>query len=73
MEHRPLGRTGVDLPVVGLGTWRTFDLPAARQAEADAVVATAFDGGARVVDSSPMYGRAESVVGDLTAELNLRP
>ena len=62
MEYRPLGRTGIDLPVVGLGTWRVFDLPAARQTTADAVVATAFDAGARVVDSSPMYGRAEAVV-----------
>src|SRR5436190_2308623 len=38
MEMRRLGRSGVDVPVVGLGTWRVFDLPAAQQAEADAVV-----------------------------------
>ena len=63
MERRPLGRTGVDLPVVGLGTWLTFDLPDGDQRVADAVVATAFDGGTTLVDSSPMYGRAEGVLG----------
>ena len=62
MDARPLGRTGVDLPVVGLGTWRVFDLPPGRQGEADAVIATALDAGARVVDTSPMYGRAEAVL-----------
>lgn len=61
MELRPLGRSGVQLPVVGLGTWRVFDLPAARLAEADAVIAVAFDAGVRVVDSSPMYGRTEAI------------
>ena len=68
MDHRPLGRTGIELPVVGLGTWRVFDLPPAQQAEADAVVATAFAAGVRVVDSSPMYGRAEAVLSHALGE-----
>ena len=62
VDARPFGRTGIDLPVVGLGTWRVFDLPPAGQPTADAVVTTALDAGATVVDSSPMYGRAEAVL-----------
>src|SRR5206468_9153407 len=62
VDARPFGRTGIDLPVVGLGTWRVFDLPPASQAAADAVVATALEAGATVIDSSPMYGRAEAVL-----------
>jgi aryl-alcohol dehydrogenase-like predicted oxidoreductase len=68
MDLRPLGRTGVELPAVGLGTWRVFDLLSAQQGEADAVVAAAFDAGIRVVDSSPMYGRAEAVLAHALGE-----
>jgi aryl-alcohol dehydrogenase-like predicted oxidoreductase len=68
MDLRPLGRTGIDLPVVGLGTWRVFDLLPARQGDADTVVAAAFDAGVRVVDSSPMYGRAEAVLSHALGE-----
>jgi diketogulonate reductase-like aldo/keto reductase len=54
MEERRLG------PVVGLGTWSTFD---GDTAVARDVVAAAFDAGTRVFDTSPMYGGAEAALG----------
>lgn len=62
MERRTFGATGWQVPVVGLGTWNVFDLPPDGEGIAWLVVRTAFDGGVRLVDSSPMYARAEGVL-----------
>jgi diketogulonate reductase-like aldo/keto reductase len=63
--------TGEPLPVIGLGTWQSFDVRGERSALEEVVKAFA-DAGGRVVDSSPMYGAAESVVGALVAGLGAR-
>lgn len=64
MEVRELGNSGMRVPVVGMGTWRTFDVRGARaEANAQAVVDAALDAGANFFDSSPMYGEAERVLG----------
>jgi aryl-alcohol dehydrogenase-like predicted oxidoreductase len=64
VETRAFGRTAVEVPVVGLGTWQTFDVSGApAEAASRAVVDEALAGGIRVMDSSPMYGRAEGVLG----------
>jgi aryl-alcohol dehydrogenase-like predicted oxidoreductase len=64
MEQRPLGDGGPSLPVVGMGTWRTFDVRGeAAVASARRVVDAALATGAGVFDSSPMYGAAEEVLG----------
>ena len=63
MQTRAFGATGLEVPVIGLGTWSTFDLPPGEEDLAREVVDAAFDAGTRVVDSSPMYGRAEEVLG----------
>lgn len=64
MQHRPLGRAGFDVPVVGMGTWRTFNVtaPAAIDARCTVVDAALRDG-VSFFDSSPMYGAAERVLG----------
>jgi aryl-alcohol dehydrogenase-like predicted oxidoreductase len=64
VEQRPLGDGGPGLPVVGMGTWQTFDVRGAQaMAAARRVVDAALAAGVRVFDSSPMYGAAEEVLG----------
>lgn len=63
MEHRILGRSGLSVPVVGMGTWRTFDVRGdALEAARKKVVDAAIDCGATLFDTSPMYGDAEDVL-----------
>ncbi len=63
---RAIPKSGEQLPVVGLGTWQTFDIGTdADERKTVAEVLTKFlAGGLKVIDSSPMYGRAEEVTGD---------
>jgi len=73
--HRPIPSSGELLPVIGMGTSRTFDAGAdvatvARLAE---VMEAFFAGGGTVIDSSPMYGEAESRVGDVLRGMAKRP
>jgi aryl-alcohol dehydrogenase-like predicted oxidoreductase len=64
MGERPLGSSGLVVPAVGVGTWRTFDVRGeAAEANARAVVDAAVGVGATLFDSSPMYGEAERVLG----------
>jgi len=75
MLSRPIPSTGEMLPVIGLGTWPVFDVGAGEAARRPLreVVRLLLDGGGRIVDSSPMYGRAEAVAGDLLTDLQARP
>src|SRR5438128_2310300 len=74
MLTRPIPSTGEAMPVIGLGTWRAFDvgLGAVRR-PLGKVLQLLLDAGGRIIDSSPMYRRAETVTGDLLAELGARP
>ncbi|MDQ3296568.1 MAG: aldo/keto reductase [Myxococcota bacterium] len=64
---RPIPSTGELLPVVGLGSWQTFDVddPATVQPVVDRFLAL----GGRVIDSSPMYGRSEATIGAMLAAI----
>jgi diketogulonate reductase-like aldo/keto reductase len=69
--ERPIPSSGERVPAVGLGTWRVFDVgaSAAEGAPLKEVLQRLVGLGGRVIDSSPMYGAAESVIGDLASEL----
>ncbi|MGA7777359.1 MAG: aldo/keto reductase [Paraburkholderia sp.] len=71
MNRRPIPSTGEPLPVVGCGTWRTFDVgdDAAAQARLAEVLKVLFAAGGSVIDSSPMYGSSEAVAGTLLTRL----
>lgn len=72
MIIRTIPRTGEPLAVIGLGTWQTFDVDPVDYAPRRAVLERFVARGGRLVDSSPMYRRAETVVGDLATELGIR-
>ena len=67
MLTRTIPSTGEALPVIGLGTCQTFDVDTSCYPALTAVLQTMQSAGSRLIDSSPMYGRAEKVVGDLTS------
>jgi len=72
MRLREIPASGESIPVIGMGTWQTFDVgadPAEREPLRE-VLRIFLDAGGRVIDSSPMYGRSEDVAGDLLAELD---
>jgi diketogulonate reductase-like aldo/keto reductase len=63
---RRIPSSGEAIPVVGLGSWITFNVgnDRAARAECTAVMRHFFAGGGRMIDSSPMYGSAQDVIGD---------
>ena len=74
MILRKIPSTGEQIPIVGVGTWLTFDAgndKAARE-NLKQVLKTFNDLGGKVIDSSPMYGSSEKVVGDLVSSLGIR-
>lgn len=72
MRTRPIARSGERVPVVGMGTWLSFDVSpgdAEALARRSQVLERFFAGGGRLIDSSPMYGHAEAVLGTLLPAL----
>jgi len=67
MRTRKIPRSGEELPVIGMGTWRTFDT--SERTALIEVVRALLDAGGKAIDSSPMYGRSETTVGEVLREL----
>ncbi|HYM71494.1 MAG TPA: aldo/keto reductase, partial [Stellaceae bacterium] len=74
MINRPIPSTGEPMPVIGLGTWPVFDVgeDEASRRPLREVVQRLVAAGGRMIDTSPMYGRSEGVVGDIVAGLGVR-
>jgi aryl-alcohol dehydrogenase-like predicted oxidoreductase len=74
MLTRPIPSSNEPLPVLGLGTWQVFDIGQERAAleQRKEVLRLLVAAGGKVIDASPMYGRAEAVVGGLLTELRAR-
>jgi diketogulonate reductase-like aldo/keto reductase len=75
MITRPIPSTGEAMPVIGLGTSQVFDVGAgaADRQPLREVLRLMLESGGKIIDTSPMYGRAEAVTGDLVAEASGRP
>lgn len=74
MLMRAIPKTGETIPAVGLGTWQTFDVGSseAERAPLREVLKRFVELGGTAIDSSPMYGESETVVGDLAAETGVQ-
>ncbi|MDH3638922.1 MAG: aldo/keto reductase [Gammaproteobacteria bacterium] len=71
VNKKPIPATGEEVPIIGMGTWQTFDVGGDEKARSNLtrVLQAFFDHGGGVIDSSPMYGSSEQVVGDLLNEV----
>src|SRR6266508_4755059 len=74
MLARAIPSSEEKLPVIGLGTWQAFDvdLTSDTRRQLEEVLSLFVKLGGRVIDTSPMYGHAEDVIGELTTELGIR-
>src|SRR5579863_8605393 len=75
MLKRTIPSSGESLPVIGVGTWERFDigLKDPKRSQLMEVLETLFAAGGRVIDSSPMYGKAEGIVGSLLKDMPAAP
>lgn len=75
MLTRTIPSTGESLPVIGVGTWERFDigLKDPKRSQLMEVLETLFAAGGRLIDSSPMYGKAEGIVGSLLKDMPAAP
>jgi diketogulonate reductase-like aldo/keto reductase len=75
MIKRAIPSTGETIPVIGMGTWQTFNVrdldDPSKLAPLEEVLKLFYAAGGRVIDSSPMYGSAEEVTGLLTDKLGM--
>ncbi|HEY0140413.1 MAG TPA: aldo/keto reductase [Thermoanaerobaculia bacterium] len=65
MQTRPIPSSGEQLPIIGLGTWQTFNVAPESYAPLEEVLREFVSLGGKLIDSSPMYGRSEETVGDI--------
>lgn len=70
MIQRTIPSSGEQLPVIGIGTWQTFDVPGTVEyPRLTGVLDTLKQQGGSLIDTSPMYGNAEKVIGDITCNM----
>ncbi len=74
MLKRIIPSSGEELPVIGMGTWQTMDveLSNGNRENLSRVLEVMHNSGGRLIDTSPMYGRAETVIGELTGTMEKR-
>ena len=68
---RPIPSSGEQIPVIGLGTWITFNVgnDTAARAQSTEVMRQFFAAGGKLIDSSPMYGSSQGVIGEALQKL----
>jgi diketogulonate reductase-like aldo/keto reductase len=69
LVKRVIPSSGEELPVIGLGTWQTFDTTSASYPGLEKVLSALHSGGGSLIDSSPMYGKSEKVIGDISSKM----
>lgn len=72
MNTRAIPSSGEKLPVIGMGTWQTFDVEPKEAAPLEIILQEFVSRGGKLLDSSPMYGRSEDVAGTLIEKFSLR-